>query len=87
MRCVHLVELLMHFENKSLEKLSLSLRLRINYSAFAFLAGSHDTIYNLAKMQKRTYPCISGFHGTIHTFKNYFTTVFSTISFQFLANK
>ena len=28
-----------------------------------------------------------GSHGTIHTFKNYFVTVFSAINFQFSANK
>ena len=29
----------------------------------------------------------NGFHGTIYTFKNYFTTVFSVFSFQFQQNK
>ena len=28
-----------------------------------------------------------GFHGTIHTFKNYFATVFLVFSFQFQQNK
>ena len=34
---------------------------------------------------KCAYSCIFGFHNTIHTFKNDFASVFSTISFQFLA--
>ena len=29
----------------------------------------------------------NGFHGTIHTLKNYFATVFSVFSFQFQQNK
>ena len=29
----------------------------------------------------------NGFHGTIYTFKNYFATVISAISFQFQQNK
>ena len=29
----------------------------------------------------------NGFHGTIHTFKNYFTIMFSVFSFQFQQNK
>ena len=29
----------------------------------------------------------NGSHSTIHTFKNYFTTVFSVLSFQFQQNK
>ena len=33
------------------------------------------------------YLYIFGSHDTIHTFKNYFTTVFLTINFQFSANK
>ena len=29
----------------------------------------------------------NGFHGTIYTFKNYFTTIILTINFQFQQNK
>ena len=29
----------------------------------------------------------NGFHGTVHTFKNYFAIVFSVFSFQFQQNK
>ena len=36
---------------------------------------------------KYAFPCIFGSHSIIYTFKNYFVTVFSIISFQFSANK
>ena len=54
---------------------------------FALLAGFHGTVHNTVKNAKRAYQCIFRFHGTIHIFKNYFTTVFSAISFQFSINK
>ena len=39
------------------------------------------------KTQKHAQQSIFGSHDTIHTIKNYFSTVFLTISFQFSANK
>ena len=43
--------------------------------------GSASTKKNVNFALKLTH----GSHDTIHTFKNYFTTMFSIISFQFLA--
>ena len=67
----------------------LSVRLRANDSTLHlrlyFLLGPTALFMIQPKTQKCTY--IYGSHDTIHTFKNYFATVFSTINFQFLANK
>jgi len=51
---------------------------------FVFL-GSHSTIYGPPKLAKRRFLGKFRSHSTIHKFKNFFVTVFSVISFQFLA--
>ena len=53
----------------------------------AFFWGPRALFMGLPNSAKCTYPCIFGSYSIIHTFKNYFVTVFSVISFQFLANK
>ena len=67
------------------------MRLRANDSALrlrlCFWLGSTALFMIQPKTQKHAYPYISGSHGIIHTFKNYFVTVFSVINFQFSANK
>ena len=50
-------------------------------------SGSHDTIYRLSNLAKRRFLSKFESHNTIYTFKNYFATVFSAISYQFSANK
>ena len=52
-----------------------------------FWLGSTALFRTQPKMQKRVYQCIFRSYGIIHTFKNYFATMFSAISFQFLVNK
>ena len=75
----------------SVSKPTLSVRLRANDSAlhlrFCFWLGPTTLFMTQRKIQKRPYPYIFWSHGTIHTFKNDFTTVFLVINFQFLANK
>ena len=57
------------------------------FLALAFLAGSHS-VHDPAKNKKKcAYQRIFESHIIIHTFKNYFATIFSTIRFQFSANK
>ena len=58
--------------------------LNARYSALGFFWGSHGTIHKTTNSAKCVYPCIFGSQSTIHTFKNYFATGFSIISFQFL---
>ena len=50
-------------------------------------SGSHDTIYRLSNLAKHRFLSKFESHNTIYTFKNYFATVFSAISYQFSANK
>ena len=52
-----------------------------------FLVGPIDTVHVLLNSAKHKFLGKFESHSTIHTFKNYFATSFSTISFQFLANK
>ena len=52
-----------------------------------FWLGSTALFRTQPKMQKHVYQCIFRSYGIIHTFKNYFATMFSAISFQFLVNK
>ena len=57
-------------------------------SAFCvFLVGPMNTIYGPSRTKKRHIHAFFKSHGTNHTFINYFATIFSAISFQFLANK
>ena len=50
------------------------------FSLFFFSTATVDPVF--------CEQCIkNGSHGTIHTFKNYFATVFSVFSFQFQQNK
>jgi len=53
----------------------------------AFFWGPTTLFMGPPNSTKCAYPCIFGSHSTIHTFNNYFITVFSAISFQFSANK
>ena len=52
---------------------------------FFVFFGSHSTIYGPPNLAKRKFLGKFRSHSTIHKFKNYFVTVFSAISFQFLA--
>ena len=54
---------------------------------FAKNVGSHGTVSKPPNLAKLRFQDKIGSHGTIHTFKNYFTTIFSGINFQFSANK
>ena len=49
--------------------------------------GSHGTVYGPPNSAKYRFLGKIGSHGTIYIFKNYFAIVFSTINFQFSANK
>ena len=58
-------------------------QLRFQFQAFSLFFFSTATVDPVFCEQ-----CIkNGSHGTIHTFKNYFATVFSVFSFQFQQNK
>ena len=74
-----------HRRKISVSKPTLSVRLRANDSAlrlrFCFWLGPTTLFMTQRKIQKRPYPYIFWSHGTIHTFKNDFTTVFLVISF------
>ena len=48
----------------------------------AFLCGSHALFIIPASMDFSKSNFKTGFHGTIHTFKNYFVTVFSIFNFK-----
>ena len=48
-------------------------------TAHALLTTVHNTVHALKNIK-------NGSHDTIHTFKNYFTTVLSVFSFQFLVS-
>ena len=48
-----------------------------------FLCGSCVLFTGLVNTFFNNFFFKTGFHGTIHTFKNYFTTMFSFFSFQF----
>ena len=61
--------------------------LNARYSAFGFFWVPMTLFIRLLNSAKCVYPCIFWSQSTIHTFKNYFATVFSIISFQFLTNK
>ena len=50
-----------------------------------FLCGSHALFIRPTSTDFSKFFFKTGSHGTIHTFKNYFTTVFSVFSFQFSA--
>ena len=51
-------------------------RLReINVTVYALFIYCNSTVYTLKNIK-------NGYHSTIHTFKNYFTTVFSVFSFS-----
>ena len=52
-----------------------------------FLVDPMVTIYVPQNSAKHRFLGKFGSYNTIHTFKNYFATVFSTISFQFSTNK
>ena len=58
----------------------------VRFQHLRFWLGPTALFTTQPKLQKYAYQCIFGSHGTIHTFKNYFATVFLTINFQFLAN-
>jgi len=45
--------------------------------------GSQDIVHGPPNSTKCKFLGKLGFHSTIYTFKNYFATVFSVISFQF----
>ena len=48
-----------------------------------FLVGPTGTVHVPPNLVKHRFLGKFGFHSIIHTFKNYFTIVFSTISFSF----
>ena len=56
----------------------------VRFQRLRFWLGPTALFTTQPKTQKRAYQCIFGSHDTIHTFKNYFTIVFSTIVFSFL---
>ena len=71
--------------------------LRVSVSAFFFFFFSRVSWSNAATVNAlftdpqiplfRNFFIKNGFHSTIHTFKNYFTTVFSISVFSFSKNK
>ena len=52
-----------------------------------FFYGSHALFMGPASTDFSKFFFKIGSHDTIHTFKNYFVTVFSVFSFQFQQNK
>ena len=48
-----------------------------------FFWGLTALFIGLPNLAKYAFPCIFKSHGTIHTFNNYFDTMFSAVSFQF----
>ena len=50
----------------------------------AFFPWVPCTVHGTRKYRIKNFFFLTESHGTIHTFKNYFVTVFSIISFQFL---
>ena len=59
----------------------------LNLCVLRFLVGLMGIVYRLPNSVKYRFLGKFGSHNSIYTFKNYFATVFSIISFQFLANK
>ena len=68
-----------------LNSLTFTLSLNVFALRLRFWVGSHAPFTRFASMKKHKSNFKTGFHGTIHTFKNYFTTVFLAKNFQFLA--
>ena len=52
-----------------------------------FFSGLIGTVHKPPNSAKHRFLGKFGSYSTIHTFKNYFVTVFLAISFQFSANK
>ena len=65
------------FNEKIAEKWNLWVRKQCTYALFT---DPQITLFSNFFIKNRS-------HGTIHTFKNYFATVFSVFSFQFQQNK
>ena len=57
----------------------------VRFQRLRFWLGPTALFMTQPKLQKCAYQCIVGSYGIIHTFKNYFVTIFSIFSFQFLA--
>ena len=72
----------------AIKNLSVSLDSGIGaFPAFAFLARYHSTVHDPTKNIKTLIPMYFWISWYIHTFKNYFVTIFSVINFQFSINK
>ena len=75
---------------KSIRALGLGSISRLRF-VLLFFYGSSRTICTVYESHKFNFSVTffikNGFHGTIHTFKNYFATVFSISVFSFSKNK
>ena len=90
--CKSLVNLLRNISNRKLLSstmrpfgLSWKLRPRFTFSDFFFFSlrvNSKITWFYCAGDKKHCVCTVHGSHNTIHTFKNYFVTVFSVFSFS-----
>ena len=64
-----------------------SYRAHFSHGFCVFLVDPMSIVHRSPRTEKRRFLDKFGSHSTIHTFKNYFVTVFSVISFQFSTNK